>query len=58
MFQVLATGTKLGCGAHGTVAFLFVSLSYGFGHCCLLFVSYRLSSADELGVWLETSAFH
>jgi len=48
MFQFLATGTKLGCGEHGYVAFVFVSLSYGFGHCCLLFFSYRLSSAHAL----------
>jgi len=36
------------------VAFLFVSLSYGVGHCCHIFFSYRLSSADAFGTKLET----
>jgi len=49
-FQFLATGTKLGHGEHGYVAFLFVNFSYGIGPCCSLFFSYRLSSADALGV--------
>jgi len=39
----------LGCEEHGYRVFLFVNLSYGVGPCCFLF-SYRLSSADELGI--------